>query len=203
MADNTHLFLDFEGLQHFWARIKELFVQKDGDKVLSDNNYTDEEKTKLESLENYELPKASSDTLGGIKVGSGLTIDSSGTLNAQSFDYNWNNVTNKPTTLAGYGITDAATQTEFETLQSAVEDNDKLTLLQDEDIPDTTKEIVFDQNGEIRQIIHKQGAVNLRTDVFIFGQNTITEDRTLSTGEKLTIVTNTETLVTTTTYTGV
>lgn len=31
-----------------------IYVEKDGDKVLSDNNYTDEEKTKLAGLENYD-----------------------------------------------------------------------------------------------------------------------------------------------------
>ena len=43
-------------------------------------SYTTAEKTKLASLENYTLPTASSDTLGGVKVGDGLTIDADGVL---------------------------------------------------------------------------------------------------------------------------
>lgn len=73
--------------------------------------------------------------------------------------------------------------------------------LQEENIPGTTQTITFDANGEISQIVHKNSSnVAVRTDVFTFGTNTITEVRTLSTGETLTIVTNTDTLVTTVTY---
>lgn len=49
---------------------------------LIEEPYTTAEKTKLESLENYTLPAASSDTLGGVKVGDGLTIDADGVLSA-------------------------------------------------------------------------------------------------------------------------
>ena len=45
-----------------------------------------------------------------------------------------------------------------------------------------------------------EGTTAVRTDVFTFGTSTITEVRTLATGESLTIVTNTDTLETTTTY---
>lgn len=59
----------------------------------------------------YELPIASADVLGGIKVGAGLTISSEGTLSATGGGtadaVEWNNVLDKPTTIAGYGITDA------------------------------------------------------------------------------------------------
>ena len=68
-------------------------------------------------------------------------------------------------------------------------------------IPGTTQTIVFDSEGNVSSIIHKDGDDNaVRTDVFTFAGNLITEVRTLSSGESLTIVTNTETLVTTTTY---
>ena len=43
-------------------------------------SYTTEEQTKLAGLENYTLPTASSSTLGGVKIGSGLVIDESGTV---------------------------------------------------------------------------------------------------------------------------
>lgn len=49
---------------------------------LVEEPYTTAEKTKLASLENYTLPTASSDTLGGVKVGNGLSIDSDGVLSA-------------------------------------------------------------------------------------------------------------------------
>ena len=59
----------------------------------------------------YVLPIASTDTLGGIKVGAGLTISSEGTLSATGGGtadaVEWKNVLDKPTTVAGYGITDA------------------------------------------------------------------------------------------------
>lgn len=45
-------------------------------------SYTTEEKEKLTELENYVLPVATTDTLGGVKVGTGLSIDSSGVLSA-------------------------------------------------------------------------------------------------------------------------
>lgn len=59
----------------------------------------------------YTLPIASADVLGGIKVGAGLTISTEGTLSATGGGtadaVEWNNVLDKPTTISGYGITDA------------------------------------------------------------------------------------------------
>ena len=43
-------FLDKNGLLYFWEKILNAFVKKDGNKVLSDNNYTTEEKNKLAEL---------------------------------------------------------------------------------------------------------------------------------------------------------
>ena len=51
-------------------------------KGLSSNDFTTALKTKLESLENYTLPIASDNTLGGIKVGTGLSINQNGELSA-------------------------------------------------------------------------------------------------------------------------
>lgn len=57
------------------------------------------------------LPIASADVLGGIKVGAGLTISSEGTLSATGGGtadaVEWSNVLDKPSTISGYGITDA------------------------------------------------------------------------------------------------
>lgn len=59
----------------------------------------------------YELPIASSTTLGGIKVGGGLQISESGTLSTTgggvADSVEWSGVLDTPTTLAGYGIVDA------------------------------------------------------------------------------------------------
>ena len=79
------------------------------------------------------------------------------------------------------------------------------SYLEADEIPDTVQSISFDSNGNVSQIVHKKRTdqtVTIRTDVFTFAGNTITEVRTLSTGESLTIVTNTDTLVTTVTYAG-
>jgi len=74
-----------------------------------------------------------------------------------------------------------------------------LTLLE-ENIPGTVQTIVFDSSGNVQRITHVRNSTVVRTDVFTFATSTITEVRTLATGESLTIVTNTDTLETTTTY---
>lgn len=57
-----------------------------GDGGLTQNNFTNTLKSKLDgiaaSANNYSLPTASSSTLGGIKIGSGLSIDGSGVVTA-------------------------------------------------------------------------------------------------------------------------
>lgn len=99
MAKNV---LDQNGLLYFWQKIKNIFVAKETGKGLSTNDYTTAEKTKLAGLENYELPTASSDTKGGVKVGSGLTINSNGVLSATGGGtadaVDWANVQDKPST---------------------------------------------------------------------------------------------------------
>ena len=86
-------------------------------------------------------------------------------------------------------------------LDVAITDLKSAILLQEETIPDTTQTISFDSSGNVSSIVHKDGSNNtIRSDAFTFGTNTITEVRTLYTGETLTIVTNTITLVTTVTY---
>lgn len=66
-------FLDVTGLSYFWSKIKDKFVQKESGKGLSTNDFTNEEKQKLQNISedanNYTLPSATSDTLGGVKVG--------------------------------------------------------------------------------------------------------------------------------------
>lgn len=78
-------YLNDTGLSYFWGKLKAYFVAKEAGKGLSTNDFTDTLKTKLDGIatgaNNYSLPTASSSTLGGIKVGAGLTI-SSGVLSA-------------------------------------------------------------------------------------------------------------------------
>lgn len=57
------------------------------------------------------IPIASATQLGGVKVGAGLSVTENGVLSATGGGtadaVEWNNVLDKPTTIAGYGITDA------------------------------------------------------------------------------------------------
>lgn len=76
-----------------------------------------------------------------------------------------------------------------------------LIALQEDSIPGTTQTITFDADGDVQRIVHSSGNTAVRTDVFTFGTDTITEVRTLASGASLTIVTNTDTLVTTVTMT--
>lgn len=58
-----------------------------------------------------DIPIASATRLGGVKVGAGLSVTENGVLSATGGGtadaVEWNNVLDKPTTIAGYGITDA------------------------------------------------------------------------------------------------
>lgn len=99
-------------------------------KGLSQNDFTDEDKQKLNTIapgaNNYTLPAASSMTLGGIKLGNGLTMDNNGVVSVTggsggaADSVSWANVENKPNSLAGYGIEDAVTTTQFNALSSKV-----------------------------------------------------------------------------------
>ena len=127
MADLEKKYLGSEGTQRLWDKINRLFVRKDGNKVLSDNNYTDEEKAKLEGIEEganrYELPVASHDTLGGVKIGQGIEIDERGFIHTvvnPDITMRWNQITHTPTTLEGYGITDAATKEELAEVEQKI-----------------------------------------------------------------------------------
>ena len=63
-------------------------VDKETGKGLSSNDFTDLLKTKLagiaEGANNYSLPEATADTLGGVKVGANLSIGADGTLSADA-----------------------------------------------------------------------------------------------------------------------
>ena len=92
-------YIDQNAFLYIWQKISNIFVKKESGKGLSTNDYTTEDKNKLAQLENYSLPTASTTVKGGIKVGTGLTIDGevlsvTGGGTADSVD--WSNITNKP-----------------------------------------------------------------------------------------------------------
>lgn len=93
-------YLDNNGLLYLWQKITGKFVAKETGKGLSTNDYTTTEKDKLGALPAIK------------QIGSGLELSEQGTLNATGGGtadaVAWENVTDTPTTLAGYGITDAA-----------------------------------------------------------------------------------------------
>ena len=74
-------------------------ISGDRYKVLSDNNFTDTLKNKLDAIEsnanNYTLPTATSSTLGGIIVGNNLTI-SNGVLSGKDVDSTLNGSSTNP-----------------------------------------------------------------------------------------------------------
>lgn len=74
MADvniSTSQFLDLAGLTAYNEKVKAELAKKvntESGKQLSTNDFTNEEKSKLETLQNYVLPTASEETLGGVKI---------------------------------------------------------------------------------------------------------------------------------------
>ena len=92
-------YIDQNAFLYIWQKITNIFVKKESGKGLSTNDYTTEDKNKLAQLENYSLPTASTTVKGGIKVGTGLTIDGevlSVTGGGTADSVNWSNITNKP-----------------------------------------------------------------------------------------------------------
>lgn len=84
---------------------------------------------------------------------------------------------------------------------TVVENEGKFEKLHGAEIDNTTQTIVFGSDGSVSQILHKSGSTTIRTDAFTITDTTITETRTLNTGEKLTITTTLATLATTVTLT--
>lgn len=118
-------YLDENGLLYYNQKLNTKFegkVDKEEGKGLSEKNFTSTYEQKLKSLENYTLPIASAETLGGVKVGAGLQISKQGTLSATgggtADSVAWENVQDKPTTISGYGITDAKVEGQVVTLGS-------------------------------------------------------------------------------------
>ena len=77
-------------------------------------------------------------------------------------------------------------------------DEIKNTLLLDE-IPDTVQSIVR-TNGKVTGLLHKRNGETIRADTYTRGDTSFTETRVMSTGQRLTLVTNKITKETTITY---
>ena len=125
------------------------FVESVSGMGLSHNDFTDAYKSKLDSLTAYTLPTASSSVKGGIKVGSGLgmtgetmsvslsesdipTLSISKISGLQSAldgkqpsgnyltSVSWGIISGRPTTISGYGITDAYTTSDIDSKVTAI-----------------------------------------------------------------------------------
>lgn len=116
-------YLDKNGLLYVWQKIKTYITNLLKNKVdivdgkgLSTNDYTTAEKEKLAGLNNYTLPTASAETLGGVKVGAGLAINQgvlSATGGGTADSVDWANVQNKPTSVSEF-TNDSGYQTKSE-----------------------------------------------------------------------------------------
>ena len=99
--------ITLEKLARFANNANDKFVAKEDGKTLSTNDFTNDQKAKLESLENYVLPQASADVAGGVKIGAGLSITSDGILSATGGGtadaVEWDNVVGKPDDLLQAG----------------------------------------------------------------------------------------------------
>lgn len=102
------------------------------------------------------------------------------------------------------GDTGEVSQSEFDALSNDVDDltrqlsDDEVNeMLMNSSIPGTTETVTFDTNNKPASVTHTASGVAVRTDVFTWGTNSVTEVRTLANGKHVTLVTNLTTLVTT------
>ena len=91
-------FLSTKGLTHLLEKLKTLYVEKEPGKVLSTNDFTTEDKQKLDGLKNYELPQATQEVLGGVTVGEGLDVAEGKISVSADVKAKWENVQDKPET---------------------------------------------------------------------------------------------------------
>ena len=119
-------YLDNTGAARLVSNVLDLLADKvdvESGKGLSTEDFTTALKNKLDGLENYDLPIASANALGGFKVGSGLSINAeTGVLSATgggvADSVDWEDITSVPndlvytSDLAGY-----ATTSDLETLE--------------------------------------------------------------------------------------
>lgn len=82
---------------------------------------SDEDKAKLDSLENYELPVASDEVAGGVKIGDGLSIDENGKVSVDAID--WSEVQNVPTDLVHSDDLDSVVDELKEKIEQAISED--------------------------------------------------------------------------------
>ena len=92
-----------------------------------------------------------------------------------------------------------ATGDEIAQVKEDLSQESNYQMLLCDEVPDTVQSYTF-SGGSVSQVAHNRSNTAIRTDAFTYTDNTITEVRTLNTGETLTIVTNLTTLETTVTY---
>ena len=89
--------VDQSALSYTVGKVKALLDDKVdvvAGKQLSEEDFTSTLKNKLDGLSNYTLPNASSNTLGGVMVGAGLSVDANGVLSRDAI--NWSDIQSKP-----------------------------------------------------------------------------------------------------------
>ena len=117
-------YVDADGVEYLWNKARKMYVKQEAGKGLSQNNYTNEEKTKLAGLENYELPAATKNSLGGVKIGDGLSVDANGVIRTvynPEMAVEWDTISDVPTTIEGYGITDAASKDDLDEIRTVMQ----------------------------------------------------------------------------------
>ena len=114
-------FLDMDGLNYLWTQLKGLFntkVDKEEGKVLSSNDYTNIEKTKLSNIEEGANKYVHPNSGVSANTYTSVAVDAQGHVVSGS----------NPTTLEGYGIMDAANKIHTHTDDDIVSlDASKLT----------------------------------------------------------------------------
>ena len=78
----------------------------------------------------------------------------------------------------------------YEIVDAKAREEEKFLL---DDLPGTTTTVTMDNNGDPISIVHREGGTTVRTDTFVWGNNTVTETRTIA-GKYITITTNLITL---------
>jgi len=106
-----------------------------------------------------------------------------------------------PTQGSSNAVSSGGVYDEIADLKDDLSESDVLQKLLHDNVPDTVQNYTF-TDGTVSKVEHKSGNVIKRSDVFTYGTSSITEVRTLNSGESLTIVTNLSTLETTVTYQG-
>lgn len=86
---------------------------------------------------------------------------------------------------------------DIDELSRQLSDDEVNEMLMNSSIPGTTETVTFDTNNKPASVTHTASGVAVRTDVFTWGTNSVTEVRTLANGKYVTLVTNLTTLVTT------